>query len=298
MRIKKINIAWIIFLLSCVHSGLAQGSVILKASTDRSTILIGEHLQLSLDISIPLGYDVQWPAIDSFPHFQVLEKGKIDSTTTPEQKTFHQELTITSFDSGVYYIPSLAFHVSNTSYLSDSIRVDIHFSDFDPSHDYHDLKDILEIINPYTRYVVWAGHLCYNCAGALLFVALTRKKQIMVEEKPVFVSKLSPYDEAIAALAELQKQKLAENGQVKSYYTGLNNILRLFMLRRFQVASLEKTNEEMILQLKRLNMNPGHFSKLAETLRMSDFVKFAKYQPAPDENDINFEVIRTSIDTT
>ncbi len=106
-------------------------------------------------------------------------------------------------------------------------------------------------------------------------MAVTRQKQIIPVEKPVYVSKLSPYDEAVAALAELQKQRMSGNDPVKFYYFRLNDILKLFMLRRFQIASLEKTNEEMILQLKRMNLNPVHFSKLAETLRMSDFVKFA-----------------------
>ncbi len=296
MRVKKSNIAWTVLFLSCFQSGLAQNGVILKATIDREVITIGEPVQFNLELNLPLGYNVQWPVPDSISHFVILERSKIDSTTTPDGKSFRQQLTVTSFDSGTYYIPSLAFHISNSIYLSDSLRVDIRFSDFDPSKDYHDIKGILEIENPWVRYIVWGLSLITLAALFLLILILSRKKTIVQAVQPVYVSKLSPYDEAIASLVALQKQQLPENGQVKTYYVQLNEIFKGFVLRRFQLATMDKTNEELILPLKRLNIRPEHFSKLAETLRMSDFVKFAKYLPASDDNNRNFEIIRTSID--
>ena len=97
------------------------------------------------------------------------------------------------------------------------------------------------------------------------------------------------------SMEELKKQKLPESGQTKLFYTKLNDILRLFVLRKLQIASLEKTNEELILQLRELNISREHFSHLAESLRMSDFVKFAKYLPAQNDNEQNFAIIESSI---
>ncbi len=106
MRIKTLNIAWILILLSNAFSGLAQGTVILKASADRSTILIGEPIQLNLELNLPLGFDVIWPDLDSIAHFPILEKSKIDSVTTPETENFFtsQIFTLTSFDSGTLFL--------------------------------------------------------------------------------------------------------------------------------------------------------------------------------------------------
>ncbi len=58
---------------------------------------------------------------------------------------------------------------------------------------------------------------------------------------------------------------------------------------------MEKTSEELILSLSIMKMDRELFSKLTETLRMGDFVKFAKYIPGPYENDTNWETIRSSI---
>jgi hypothetical protein len=44
-------------------------------------------------------------------------------------------------------------------------------------------------------------------------------------------------------------------------------------------------------------MDRDVFSNLATTLRMGDFVKFAKYIPGPYENETNLEVIRNAIVT-
>jgi hypothetical protein len=58
---------------------------------------------------------------------------------------------------------------------------------------------------------------------------------------------------------------------------------------------MEKTSEELIISLSRLNMEREQFSNLAGALRMGDFVKFAKYIPGPYENENNLELIRSSI---
>ena len=79
------------------------------------------------------------------------------------------------------------------------------------------------------------------------------------------------------------------------YYTKLNDILRLFVLRKLQMSSLEKTNEELIIQLRYLNISQNLFSRLSSALRMSDFVKFAKYLPDRISNEQNFDIIESSV---
>jgi hypothetical protein len=107
---------------------------------------------------------------------------------------------------------------------------------------------------------------------------------------------ISPYDEAMGALNNLKNQDLIKNGQVKLYYTQLNDIFKKFVLRKMQMSIMSKTNDELILRLRRSEIAREKYSQLAETLRMSDFVKFAKYVPGQTDNDNSFNVIRSSID--
>jgi hypothetical protein len=112
----------------------------------------------------------------------------------------------------------------------------------------------------------------------------------------VEIPALSPYDEAMDALNDLKKKDLPESGQVKLYYTLLNDIFKKYILRKLQISSISKTNDELIMQLRNVNLPREKFSQLAESLRMSDFVKFAKYIPGQTDNDNCFNVIRSSID--
>jgi hypothetical protein len=108
--------------------------------------------------------------------------------------------------------------------------------------------------------------------------------------------KLGPYEEALQALEELRKQGF-QNGEVKTYYSRLNDILRVFMFRKLQVATLEKTNEELIAQLRQVPMDKESFSQLVHALQIADFVKFARYQPDATDNEKNFAVIQSAIKT-
>ena len=58
----------------------------------------------------------------------------------------------------------------------------------------------------------------------------------------------------------------------------MNDILRKYVSRKFSVSTFERTNEELILEISRLGIPRDAFSSLAQSLRMSDVVKFAKYR--------------------
>ncbi len=295
MRRTQLHKVWILALLLCTHFAFAQNSVTLNASVDKREILIGEQIQLSLDAKVSLGLNVTWLALDTIPHFDIIEKGKIDSVITETEKSYHQVIIITSFDSGMHSIPPLPLVVEGKNFLTDSIPVNIKFKPFDSKQDYHDIKDILDVQNPLAKYIVWTIIAITLVSIFVVIYFITRKKiEKTIEQKEV--SRLTPYEEAINALQELKKQQLGKNGQVKLYYSRLNDILRLFVLRKLRIASMVKTNEELIMQLKELDISREQFSHLAQALRMSDFVKFAKYLPDESENEKNFDIIKSSVE--
>jgi hypothetical protein len=294
--IKNLSHIWLTqVLLIAFSTSFSQDSVSVKASVDRKEILIGEPIQLMLEVKLPLGSQAAWFPLDSIAHFEFIEKGRIDSVTTISDRSFRQHLIITSFDSGRWAIPALPLTLNGKKYFTDSTPVQVNFSKFDPKQDYHDIKDILPVDNPYTNYIAWilSG---LTLVSSLLFLYFVSRKKItrIAEQKNSW--RISAYEEAMKSLDELKSRRLPETGQLKPYYTGLNDILRLFVSRKLQIATMEKTNEELIMQLKGLNIPNEQFSLLVQALRMSDFVKFAKYRPDEEENHRNFEIIKSSIE--
>ncbi|MGB8194743.1 MAG: hypothetical protein WCF67_22610, partial [Chitinophagaceae bacterium] len=209
-------------------------------------------------------------------------------------KLYRQQLIITSFDSGTWKIPAFLLEAGKKRIRTDTISINVTYLPSDTAKDYNDIKDIIEVKNPDNPYLPWIIG-----AGALLLLAIIiyflRKKKKPEQPRAQPVSKLSPFEEAMQNLEEFRKLQLAEKGEVKQYYTRLNDVLRWYIFRKFGFSSLEKTNEELILQLRQMRLGDQEFTMLAQALRMADFVKFAKYTPSPAEQEETFNIIKNSI---
>ena len=162
------------------------------------------------------------------------------------------------------------------------------FSPFDPNQPYHDIKDVIDVKEEKKKQWWW-----YAIGGGLLLILII---YLLLRKKPVAKSKpaaplVDPYQEAMAELEKLKKQR----PEIKQYYSSMIDIFRLYIYRRKNIQSLYETTDDLVLQLKSLQLNNDQLSKLSQSMRLGDFVKFAKYQPAEEENQQSIEIIRNSI---
>ena len=294
--IRRLHYIFCLILSGCLfHSAFSQ-TISVTIAADKNQILIGEPVHLQLEASIPQGTNAGWFAIDSIPHFDVVSKTNIDTLVAEQVGRFRQTVTVTSFDSGSWTIPPMSLNVGDRSYLTDSIVVSVAYSNFDPAQPYHDIKNILDSENPSLRYINWA--IGAVTLLSLLAVVYFLRKRIPKTSQPARKEtvSLSPLEEALMALDNVKKQQLVQQGKIKLYYTSLNDILREFVTRKMQVSMMEKTNEELILQLDRWGMQNDDVISLAQTLRLSDVVKFARYVPGEQDNEQSFRTIRSSVE--
>jgi hypothetical protein len=263
-----------------------------RASVDRTTILVGEPIKLSIDVTVPATSHFNWFTIDTIPHFEFITKGRVDSSQQAAIKTYHQELTITSYDSGYWTIPS--FRLSARLKLkTDTLPINVTYSAADPNQPYHDIKEIIPVKEPSDNYLFWILGIITLLFAIAAFFYLRKKKPVKAMAQ--VVSKLSPYEEAMKLLDELAKEHPQDNAQVKNYFIRINDVLRVYLRRRFNYSTVDKTNEELILQLRKSKLTGEHFSDLAQALRMTDFVKFAKYIPSESAKQEVLMVIKNSI---
>ena len=278
---------------ACPLATTAQ--VLVRATVDRDSLLIGEPITLLLDVRTPLGQRITWFNFDTIPHFEFIEKGSVDTTDGIDGKAIQQAITITSFDSGYWAIPPLAIKIGDKTYYTDSVPVKVAWAAFDPAEDYRDIKNIEEVPPPaWLRYLPWIiGGAVVLAAAGMVYLLRRRKLPAPVQQEAVPL--LSHYQEAMQALDELRENGYLQNGQIKTYYSRLNDILRVYVWKQWQIATMEKTNDELILQLRDLFPERDNFSSLVSALRVADFVKFAKYQPDTNEHEKNLNIVRTAI---
>jgi len=275
MNFSKIILS--VFLFSAVNDVMAQKDATIKATIDKNRILIGEPIVLSIEMRLPGSASASSFKLDSIPHFEILEPPVIDSSNENGITIIKTLYTITSFDSGHWVIPSYRL---SARVRSDTLPVDVLYTDVDPNKDYNDIKDIIEVKLPKKK--KW---WLYAIAGGLLLVAamvyfLRKKKPVPVPATPAVP--LNACEEAIKELEELQQSK----PETKIFHSRLTGIFRLYVYRKKGILSLQKTTDDLVLQLKSLDIGKEQFDRLAQALRLSDFVKFAKYVPT-NEDDMN-----------
>lgn len=267
----------------------------LKTTVDKTQILIGEQLKYNVEASFPVNsYNVTWFSVpDSFNHFEVVIRGKIDTVENNGMLTCRQTLTLTSFDSGINTIPALAINfdplIADTTLhlFTDSIPVNVSFSPMDSTKTFHDIKSIIEVKDEIPLWV-WGG------AGALLILLIVLIiyliKYFKTRKKPVslFQSKLSPIEEAMKSLSVLQKEQLLNKGDVKLFHTRLTDIFKRYVSRKMEKNILTLTSSDVLLLLNDTLLSKMDTSLVAGALRMTDAVKFAKYFPPPSESETAF----------
>ena len=94
-----------------------------------------------------------------------------------------------------------------------------------------------------------------------------------------------PHVAAIRRLEKLHAQKLWQSGKQKLYYTGMTDILREYIGRRYPIKAMEMTSQEILDRLAGDQMPERPYGRLRDILLTADFVKFAKYVPDADRNE-------------
>jgi hypothetical protein len=283
-----------IFLAPLMATTYTVGQVAIRSSVDRNTILIGEPITLRLDAYFPLGVNINWKLPDSIPHFDYLNRGRPDTVESIDGKKISQVLTLTSFDSGQWELPPFVMVVNNQPFYSDSLMINVAFIAFDPTADYRDIKDIFEVAGNHTAMLPWiVGIATALCIGITAYLLGRKKKRPVI--LPPSVPLAGPYEEAMQALEALRLEGWSSNGEIKVYYTQLNEILRRFIFRKLNISTAEKTNEDLLQEFRGLSIPPDAYAEIVTALRMTDFVKFAKYLPQAEDNKNNFTIIQSAI---
>ena len=281
-----------------VVTGAQAQSIGVKA--DRDHILIGEPLQYELLVNLPApGYAINFKFPDSVAHFDVLDN-KIFDTVSDNGGAFlvHKKITLTSFDSGAWHIPSFEVLVErpgqSKQFFTDSILVNVGYSPADSTGELRDIKPVIEVtVTDYFWYYVAAAILLGLIVAWLVYLFIKNRQR---RPRPIFNSPLTPYDEAMKALQGLTQYNLEDPAQVKEYHTLLAEIFKRYYSRKQGKNMTNKTTGDTLISLKEHYEDAGLVSTLAEALRCADAAKFAKYIPGTSESAQSHAQVKAAIE--
>ncbi len=300
----KMRIFYLTAVMACFSFLLSNAQPLVKTSVDKSEILIGGQFKLTIEASLlPEAYKINWPVIpDSFPHFEVISRSRMDSLYSDNRLSgLVQTLTLTSFDSGKWVLPSFLINMvpvkdgTTYNYFTDSVPVTVSFSTSDTTNQLRDIKPIREVetFNP-MWYWIGAGVLLVALIIFLIWFYRYWKKN----KGPIpFQTKTSPYDEAMKELENLKAYNLSGPEEIKIVHTRLGEILKRYLSRRQNNNYLNKTTGDILILLRDQYLDKDMPAKAAASLRCGDAVKFAKYSPPSYESEECMQSIKEVIQT-
>ena len=275
------------------------------AILDTNTILIGDQIKLNISVELNLNEEYNWPEFtDSvYKKVEITSQSDLQEDTTENSKIISQQIILTCFDSGSYYLPPIVF---NENKKTEGLILNVHTITINDSSSMMDITDTkIGTKDDYTpeeitekRKIFWI--IIAWIIGIILLLFLIyylikkyKKGESLITKRKIVIP---PHITALNKLQNLNKKKLWQKGELKEYYSELSLILREYTENRFNFQALELPTSDIIRNLTQLDSDL--LSKLEFVLQKADNIKYAKGLSLDEENKENMKKSKEFIQLT
>ena len=278
-----------ITLLFILISQIALAQPMVEIKLDSTNMMIGEQMKMKLEVKYSDEAEVMIP--QSFKLGTKVEILNIrDSVSKISENEFllTKEMTITSFDSGVYNIAALPIAYKDDgeywdTIYSKSIQLTVESPEIDTTQAFATIKDIYQEDLSFREDVL---PIILIVLGLTVFIALIwffsqKKEKIENVEQDI---KLPAHIIAFKALNELENKQLWQQGKFKDFYSELSFIMREYLENRFAINALESVTDEILINLNPFSIEKTQTENLKGILQTADLVKYAKVKPSEEKH--------------
>ncbi len=298
MNIKKTYIFIFILITSFVFAQQKK----VQTSVDTTKIKIGSQFILSLKTTVDTLAKVQFPEQKMFGNFEVLENFKTDTLLQKANYILTKKYGLTQWDSGKFVLPKLTILINNKPEFSDSLLIEVSNVKVDTlKQKMYDIKPIIEAKNTFENW--WKYLFIFLIIIGLVFLGYYLYKKYLWKEKEAEIVYKTPFEKAIVLLSQLDKKKLLEKDEIKTYYSELTDITRTYIEEVIEIPAMESTSSELISSLKETIINKKMkvkrevYDNFKKVLQKADLVKFAKSKPSEFEIVEDRKIIETVINS-
>ncbi|MEN9918519.1 MAG: hypothetical protein RL662_955 [Bacteroidota bacterium] len=306
----------LILTISLICISILQFTVIAQKATAKVTIqpveiAIGQQSTISLEVVAPKGRKLTMPVYQDtlITGIEIISMPKADTAYVNDAITITQHYVVSSFDSAFYQIPymlvmdgaeaiqSNPFELKVTSPMLTDVTKSYLEEITKAETDSLNLEKmgVYDVKNVQTPDVLWQDYLLLGLAIlSLLLLIIAGIYGIYIYKQkqargyfftPPVVD--PPHVLAINALNQVKAEKIWSQGRQKEYYTQVTDILRQYVEKRFYVTAFEMTSDEILTIIENYIEANSSTDSLRQVLKTADLVKFAKYTPSSDENDLS-----------
>lgn len=289
---------FIILLFFSTHAFAQEGLPVVTAGFDRDSVMLGDQFHLEVRVTKDMMQVVDFPAFEGeiAPGVELIASLPVDTLQTDGRRhTIGKKYRVTIWEPGNYTLaPFPALYADknlvDTLRSADSLRIGVRTFAIDLAKDKPmDIKPPMKVPLKIGEISGWValtlGILAILAVAVWLFLKYRKRIPLLGGTRP----ELPPHVEAIRRLEALRNQKLPQNGRHKQYFSGLTDILRSYIERRWGIGAMEMTSAQIIdaiaVPKSAGEVDAKRYEDLSELLQVSDFVKFAKFVPDDDAVD-------------
>lgn len=289
-----------LFLSLCTLAGFAQ----VTSTVDSTQIKIGSAFNLTIKATANEGSKVVFPNQQNIGPFEVLEQSKTDTVSNGNNIELTKKYTLTQFDEGDYVVPRLSVYIDGKNHQTNLFNIKVNNVAVDTlKQPMYDIK--AQIGGETDTDKLWKyffGILFSIIAGVAAYFIVKRIQDKNLTEEDLYKT---PLEKVTKKLQLLDSKRLVLNGDVKSYYSEMTDVIRDYIEEVFEIPAKESTTSEVIQMLfqtiktKKIQLSKESVNDLKRVLQTADLVKFAKSEPMMNEIEQDrrtSEMISISID--
>jgi len=291
---KKNTLLIFLFLLGITAFGQK-----VTTSIDTTRNKIGAQFNLTLRTTVDTTAKVVFPSGTTFGKLDVIRDYVIDTVKKDSQYELIKKYGLTQFDSGKYVLPRLPILINNQRVFSDSLLLEISNVKVDTlTQKMYDIKPVIEAkssIGSWWKYLLIFLLIIGIGVAIYLLIKKYQKKKL---DQEIYKT---PIEKATSLLKNLENKQLWQRGEIKTYYSELTDIARIYIEEEIHIPAMESTTSELITALrnvanqKKMKLSKETLLDLEKVLKQADLVKFAKSQPLEFEINEDKKRIENSI---
>lgn len=283
----------------------AWAQVRVDGRVDTADMLIGDQIRYTLTITTQPGTTIQQvntQALANAEGFELIRTGQLDTIAQKPELLLTQEFTLTSFDSGDYYLPELpvTYLQNGTTKTVRTNPIPVRVRTIPVSADHTELQPIKPIIEEPLNlrdvlpYIL--GILALLLLTLLISWLVRRKREPKKEVPPP--PPRPAHEVALEQLEQLENSRLLDQERYKDFQSQLTAILRVYLEERFGIRARESTTGEIITQMEGVAAQKDWRHELRTMLETADLVKFAKAKPPRSFHEEALQMVRSFVENT
>ena len=274
---------------------IEAGPSFLEPLQRRDSILVWDHFHYGIELKdIPEGTPISLPVIDEKTIKNTADRGlaiiggwELDSVKVSSKRDSIARYDIRAYISVAPEIPG-EFELFELNCLvgkdtlvfihqmMDVKEPSIDLETFEPN----DIKPQVKFPVTFEEAAPWAFMGLFIIAIVFLVFVIYSTIERKTKAKPAEPAHIT----ALRKLDRYRGEKYWKPEQQKTFYSGVTDALREYIVARYGVGAMEMTTAEIFNDLKGSDIPPELYQEMKDLFERADFVKFAKFIATDEDN--------------